>query len=101
MVMLAFICNGSVYLLGTGREQKIQNENICLQRDSNPHHTSPRQESQRLRPLGHEGLMVISGLMSYRIKEYKLIKPLGHTNLISSSSGIFAQKVGTANEIFF
>ena len=27
--------------------------------------------------------------------------PLGHTNLISSSSGIFAQKVGTTNEIFF
>ena len=31
------------------------------QRDSNPHHASPRQESRRLRPLSHEGLMVISG----------------------------------------
>ena len=27
--------------------------------------------AQRLRPLGHEGLMVISGLMSYRIMGYK------------------------------
>ena len=72
--MLDFICNGSVDLFGTGRERKIQNENICFQRDSNPHHASPRQESQRLRPLGHDGLMVISGLMSYRILGYKFKK---------------------------
>ena len=39
-----------------------------------PTPSSPRQESQRLRPLGHEGLMVISGLMSYRIMGYKLKK---------------------------
>ena len=45
MDMLDFICNGSVDLFGTGRERKIQNENICLQRDSNPHPASPRQES--------------------------------------------------------
>ena len=76
MVMLDFICNGSVDLLGTEREGKIQNENICLQWDWKPHHASPRQESQRLRPLGHEGLMLIGGLMSYRIMEYKLIKLL-------------------------
>ena len=38
------------------------------------HHASPRQESQLLRPLSHEGLMVISGLMSYRIMGYKLKK---------------------------
>ena len=56
--------------------EKFQNKNICLQRDSNQHHTSPRQESQCLRPLGHEGLMMISSLMSYRIMGYKLIKPL-------------------------
>ena len=78
--MLDFICNGSVDLFGTGRERKIQNENICLQRDSNPHHASPRQESQRLRPLGHEGLMVISGLMSYRIIGYKKIVTLQHVS---------------------
>ena len=70
--MLDFICNGSVDLLGTWRERKIQNENICIQRDWNPHHVSPRQVS--LRPLGHEGLMVISGLMSYRIMGYKFYK---------------------------
>ena len=72
--MLDFISNGSVDLFGTGRERKIQNENICLQWDSNPHHASPRQESQHLRPLGHEGLMVISGLMSYRILGYNFFK---------------------------
>ena len=71
MDMLDFIFNGSVELFGTGRERKNQNENICLQRDSNPHPASPRQESQRLRPLGQEGLMVNSGLMSYRIMGYK------------------------------
>ena len=76
MIMLDFICNGSVDLFGTGRERKIQNKNISHQRDSNPNHASLRQESQRLRPLGHEGL--ISDLMSYRIMGYKLIKPLRH-----------------------
>ena len=75
-----FICNGSVDLYGIERERKIQNENICLQRDSNPHHASPRQESQRPRPLGHAGLMVISGLMSYRIMGYKLKKKLLRDN---------------------
>ena len=39
MDMLDFICNGSVDLFGTGIERKIQNENIGLQRDSNPHTT--------------------------------------------------------------
>ena len=33
--MLDFICMGSADLFGTGRERKIQNENLCLQRDSN------------------------------------------------------------------
>ena len=48
-------CIGSDDLFGTGMERKIQNENVCFQWDSNPHHGSPRQESQRLRPLGHAG----------------------------------------------
>ena len=74
--MLDFICNGSVDLLGTERERKIENGNIRLQRDSNPHHASPRQESQRLRPLGHESLMKISGLMSNKIMGYNLIKTI-------------------------
>ena len=54
MVMLDFIYMGSAYLFGTGKEQ-IQNENMCSHRDLNPHHASQRQESQRLRPLGHAG----------------------------------------------
>ena len=74
--MLDFICNRYVDPFGTGRERKIQNANICLHRDSNPHHASPRQESQRLITLGYEGLMVISGLMSYRIMGYKFKKLL-------------------------
>ena len=80
MDMLDFICNGSVDLFGTERKRKNQNENIYHQRDSNQHHASPRQESQRLRSLGHEGLMVISGLMSYRIMGYKLKKKLLRDN---------------------
>ena len=55
-----------------GRERTIHNENICYQQDSNTHLPSPWQESQRLRPLGHEGLLVISVLMSYRIMGYKI-----------------------------
>ena len=68
MDMLDFICNGSVEQFGTDRDRNIPDENICLQRDSNTHHASPGQESQNIRPLGHEGLMVISGLMSYSIQ---------------------------------
>ena len=69
--MLDFIYNGSVDLFGTEMERKIQNENLCLQ-----HHASPRKESQRLRPLGHEGLMVICGSMSYMIMGYKILKTI-------------------------
>ena len=57
-------------------ERKIQNENVCLQWDSNPDHASPRQESQRFRPLGYEGLMVICFLISNWTMDHKLIKPL-------------------------
>ena len=38
MAMLDFIYMGSADLFRTGREGKIQNENICFQRDSIPHH---------------------------------------------------------------
>ena len=40
MDMLDFICIGYPDLFGTRREWKIQNENICLQRDSNPRHAT-------------------------------------------------------------
>ena len=52
MVTLDFIYGDSSDLFGTGWERKIQNENICFQRDSNPRHATPRQDSQRSRPLG-------------------------------------------------
>ena len=53
--MLDFIYMGSADLFGMGTEREIQNENTCFQRDSSPHHASQRQESQRLRALGHAG----------------------------------------------
>ena len=52
--MLDFISNGSVDLFGSGKEWKIQNENICLEWDSNPHPASPWQESQRLKARSHQ-----------------------------------------------
>ena len=65
MNMLDFICNGSVDLFGTGRERKIQNENICLQRDSNPHPASPRQESC-------SALDRSATLVRYQVEHYSL-----------------------------
>ena len=50
--MLDFICMGAAELFGTGREPKIQSENLCLQRDSNPY---------------YDALMRKRGLISYRI----------------------------------
>ena len=53
-----FICMGSTYLFGTARrERKIQNENICLQRDSNLRLATTRLVEQRFRPLGYDTLM--------------------------------------------
>ena len=67
--MLDLICMGTAELFGMASERKVQNENICLQRDSNPLHATPRQVNQRLRPLGHGALVRICarGLMSDRI----------------------------------
>ena len=58
MDMLDFICNGSVDLFGTGRERKIQNENLCLQQDSNPHtpvHDRKVTAPKTARPRGLDG----------------------------------------------
>ena len=76
MFMLDFICIGSADLFGMERERKIQNENVCLKQDSNSRHAAPRQVNQRFRQLGHDALMMLIDLMSYRIMRYKLIKPL-------------------------
>ena len=64
--MLDFICMGSADLFGTWSKRKIQNKNMCLHRQSNVRHETPRQVS-----LCHDALMVISGLMSYRIMDTK------------------------------
>ena len=63
--MLDFICNGFVDLFGTGRERKVQNENIFLQRDSNPHPASPRQESC-------SALDRSATLVRYQVEHYSL-----------------------------
>ena len=74
MIMLDFICRGSTELLGTGREEKNKNENICLQLDSNPRPVLlDRQVNQSSRPLDHDGLTTVHGLMSYWIMGNKLI----------------------------
>ena len=57
--MLDFICMGSTELFETGWDSKIQNENICLQRDLNPRHATSRPVTQRFRPLGHADLISI------------------------------------------
>ena len=65
MVMLDFICMGSTYLFGTARrERKIQNENICLQGDSNPRLATTRLVTQQFRLLGYDTLIKIWRLMS-------------------------------------
>ena len=38
--IIDFICMGTAELFGTRSERKIQNENKCIQRDSNPRHHS-------------------------------------------------------------
>ena len=50
MVILDFMCIGSVELWGTGNEQKIQNENV-LSQGIEP--STPHLPTGRLRPLGH------------------------------------------------
>ena len=45
-----------------------------------PRQSTTGKSAQRLRPLGHEGLMVISGLMSNRIMGYKFKKKLLRDN---------------------
>ena len=68
--MFDFICIGSAVFLGTGwgGERKIQNENICLEQDSNPR---PALDDRRSKPLGHDGLTMTCGFMSDRIMVYK------------------------------
>ena len=65
--MLDFIYISSTDLFGAYKELKIQNENICFQRDSNPHHPIPRQVTQRLGPLDNRALMMNTDLMSNRV----------------------------------
>ena len=77
MVVLDFICMGSTYLFGTARrERKIQNENICLQRDSNPRLATTRLVEHRFRPLGYDTLMKITLINVLLDSWKKLIKPL-------------------------
>ena len=75
--MLDFICMCSADLFGTGRERKVQNENIhvCLQRDSEPRHfttgKSPPQVNRPRRLTDDQWFNVLQDKMGF-----KLIKPL-------------------------
>ena len=64
------------YDVRNGEGAKNSKYKYLFPADSNPSHAAPRQANQRFRPLGHDALMMISGLKSYRIVGYKLIKPL-------------------------
>ena len=55
---------------------KNQNENICLQRDSNPRLVATRLVEQRFRPLGYDTLMKITLINVLLDSWIKLIKPL-------------------------
>ena len=69
-----FIFMSSADLFGTGRSEKLKMK-IYVSSGTRKYAT-PRQVNQRHRSLGHDALMLLSGLMSYRIIGYKLIKPL-------------------------
>ena len=72
-----FHLHGSTYLFGTAqRERKIQNENICLQRDSNPRLATTWLVEQRFRPLGYDTLMKLTLINVLLDSWIKLIKPL-------------------------
>ena len=47
-VILDFICSGFAKLCGTGMERKMQNETLCIQRDSNTRLERPSKVIQRL-----------------------------------------------------
>ena len=66
--MLDFICCSEQAWI-----EKFKMKMYVSKWDSNPGHAIPRQVTQRIWPLGHDALMIISGLMSYRITEYKFI----------------------------
>ena len=58
MAMLDFTCIGIAELFGTGRERKIQNENIGVIMSPEGFEPTPGtllQVNQRSKPLGHTG----------------------------------------------
>ena len=55
----------SLTCLERGESEKIQNENLRFQRDSNPHHASPRQES-------HSALDRSATLVRYQVERFNL-----------------------------
>ena len=66
MDMLGFHMHGIHLPVRNGAEgAKIQNENICLQRDSNPRLATTPLVEQRIRPLGYDTLMEIWRLIIF------------------------------------
>ena len=73
MVMLNFICNVPVDLFGAGAIEKFIMK-IYVSSGIQPHTTPVR--DRKFSALDRSGLMLIGGLISYRITGYKLIKLL-------------------------
>ena len=75
MVMLDFICMVSADLFGTGRERKIQNENLYLQQDSNSRRHATRDEAalKTARPRRLDGVPWLNVLHDSWIQIYKTI----------------------------
>ena len=65
MVMLDFIGMCSSELFGRERERKIPNEKICVKRNSNKRHATPRQVNQRFRQLS-PAVEISSGVFKER-----------------------------------
>ena len=62
MDMLDFICMGSADMFGTEREQKIKDQNTCLQWDSNPRHATPHHD-RKLSALDHSATALDDDLL--------------------------------------
>ena len=54
-LIVSGVLNNHAYRWMGMRGEGAKNENICFERDLNPHHAGPRKESQRIRTPGHAG----------------------------------------------
>ena len=70
-VMLDFICTCFAELWGTGREQNMQNETLCLKQDSNP--TLEKLTKGKPVPLDHLSHSTIHVFSNYHCTSVKTV----------------------------